>query len=246
MYNFSEHFFLSEILLYFVRFFKFAFADLFKRENLQALLNYKLMNTTKIYSFCTFLILFNITCLKAQVTIGSNAAPQKDAVLDLQSNNLKGMLLPRLALSQTSSASPMSAHVKGMTVYNTATENDVTPGIYYNDGVKWNRLTPNAPTFFYSPSIQIITDTSNPAFGGIDLYYNYKMQFEGPMASSANAPQGIPVYNSDQLYYYVTWYDSSIFQDVQISEQGYLTYALAPGADTSKPTYMNVVFVVKP
>ena len=50
------------------------------------------------------------------------------------------MLLPRLGLSNTTSFSPLAAHVAGMTVYNTATAGDVTPGFYYNDGSKWVRI----------------------------------------------------------------------------------------------------------
>ena len=79
--------------------------------------------------------------LKAQVTIGSQTAPNPDAVLELYANTKLGLLLPRLNLSATNSASPMSAHVQGMLVYNLASAgtapNNVVPGIYYNDGTRW-------------------------------------------------------------------------------------------------------------
>src|SRR5690606_9320337 len=39
---------------------------------------------------------------------------------------------------------PLTAHVEGMTIYNTATAGTgataVTPGYYYNDGAKWVRI----------------------------------------------------------------------------------------------------------
>jgi hypothetical protein len=59
------------------------------------------------------------------------------------------MLLPRMALSATNSFAPMTAHVAGMTVYNTATVSDVTPGFYFNDGSQWIRIenAANEPWF---------------------------------------------------------------------------------------------------
>jgi hypothetical protein len=78
----------------------------------------------------------------AQVGIGL-ASPNSNAMLDVSSTN-KGLLLPRVALTATNNPSPLSAHVAGMTVYNTATNNSVAtnpvyPGEYYNDGSQWQR-----------------------------------------------------------------------------------------------------------
>ncbi|MBB4805545.1 hypothetical protein HNP38_000817 [Chryseobacterium defluvii] len=73
----------------------------------------------------------------AQVGINTSS-PNTDAALDVVSNT-KGILNTRIALSSTSSPSPLSAHVAGMMVYNTASVSDVTPGLYYNDGSKWVR-----------------------------------------------------------------------------------------------------------
>ncbi|WP_431244155.1 hypothetical protein ACQ9BO_07200 [Flavobacterium sp. P21] len=81
----------------------------------------------------------------AQVGMTTNN-PNKDSALDLNTTNgtnTKGLLLPKVALTAINVASPMSAHVAGMQVYNTATAgsgvNAVTPGEYYNDGSKWIR-----------------------------------------------------------------------------------------------------------
>ena len=70
----------------------------------------------------------------------ASATINPNAVLEMQSNN-KGMLLPRVALTATTNAAPLSAHVAGMYVYNTATAGDVKPGNYYNDGTKWYRVS---------------------------------------------------------------------------------------------------------
>ena len=90
--------------------------------------------------------LFFALPVKAQVTIGSEQAPEKNALLDLRENTTdslssKGLLLPRVELSSTTASTPLDAHVKGMFVYNTATAGSgttaVAPGVYYNDGTQW-------------------------------------------------------------------------------------------------------------
>jgi trimeric autotransporter adhesin len=73
----------------------------------------------------------------AQMKLGNNpTTTNANALLELETTN-KGLLLPRVSLTSTSSAAPLSAHVRGMTVFNTVTVGDVTPGIYYNDGTVW-------------------------------------------------------------------------------------------------------------
>ncbi|MBI2966931.1 MAG: hypothetical protein HYY40_03845 [Bacteroidetes bacterium] len=52
----------------------------------------------------------------------------------------KGVLIPRIALTQTSSAAPVTSPATSLLVYNTDSVNDVTPGYYYWDGSKWLRL----------------------------------------------------------------------------------------------------------
>lgn len=72
----------------------------------------------------------------AQVGIGTTT-PNASAELDIFSAN-RGLLLPRVSLSDTTLSTPLAAHVAGMTVYNVAPAvNDVSPGLYYNDGTKW-------------------------------------------------------------------------------------------------------------
>ncbi len=84
----------------------------------------------------------------AQVRIGGSSVPNPSALLDLNpddqttlGNATLGLALPRVNLVTTVSATPLAEHIHGMTVFNMATQNDVTPGIYYNDGSKWLRLS---------------------------------------------------------------------------------------------------------
>jgi hypothetical protein len=91
--------------------------------------------------FSTCLLIFLLPFLLiAQVGIGTTT-PNPDALLDVDaSTNTGGLLLPRLGLTATTNVAPLSAHVAGMLVYNTATSMDVTPGYYYNDGGAWVRV----------------------------------------------------------------------------------------------------------
>lgn len=72
-------------------------------------------------------------------SVGINAtgsAPNSVAGLDVDFPS-KGVLIPRVALTSTTSFAPLASHVAGMLIYNTAATGDVTPGFYYNDGTKW-------------------------------------------------------------------------------------------------------------
>ncbi|HLP64879.1 hypothetical protein [Flavobacterium sp.] len=84
-----------------------------------------------------FLFLFCFT-LTAQVGIGTTS-PSDSSMLDVVSTN-KGLLVPRVALSLTTSASPIAAPDVSLLVFNTATAGDVTPGYYYWSGTGWVRL----------------------------------------------------------------------------------------------------------
>lgn len=89
--------------------------------------------------FCIAILVFSLNVF-GQVKIGGNVTSlNSSSLLELESTT-KGVLFPRVALSSTTSYSPLSAHVAGMTIYNTAAAGDVTPGMYTNDGTKWVKL----------------------------------------------------------------------------------------------------------
>ncbi|RZK93278.1 MAG: hypothetical protein EOO98_00040 [Pedobacter sp.] len=58
----------------------------------------------------------------------SNPAPS--SVIDMVATN-KGVLFPRVALTSTTTAMPVTAPANALTVFNTAITGDVTPGFYY-------------------------------------------------------------------------------------------------------------------
>ena len=96
------------------------------------------MKVFVIVLYCLFISMG----LSAQ-NVGINAdgsAPDASAMLDVKSST-KGFLPPRIALTATNSASPVTSPVAGLLVYNTATAgtapNNVVPGYYYWNGAAW-------------------------------------------------------------------------------------------------------------
>jgi len=137
--------------------------------------------------------------------IGINTStPNPDAALDVVSSN-KGILNTRITLTSTSSPSPLSAHVAGMMIYNTATVSDVTPGLYYNDGSKWIKAGATI-THALSSSGNSMTSTVNgiartaPIINSISNTISgntLTTTVNGVSSSSVTLPLGLNIYNSD-------------------------------------------------
>lgn len=135
----------------------------------------KRFKTRLIHVFVLAVIMLSLAdSAQAQVKFGQNSATiNANSLLELESTN-KGLLLPRVALSATNLASPLSAHVAGMVVYNTATAgtspNNVSPGYYYNDGAKWNRIATSPDIIL--PSISISSSTAPTGIAVGQMVYN--------------------------------------------------------------------------
>lgn len=98
------------------------------------------MKKLLLSAFVAFAMLASTKTL-AQQGFGTNT-PSKSAAVDIVSSQ-RGLLVPRLALTQTTDQAPIPASIAPATslfVYNTATVNDVIPGFYYWDGAKWVRF----------------------------------------------------------------------------------------------------------
>jgi hypothetical protein len=194
-----------------------------------------------------FALIFAISA-RAQVTIGSSDAPQPGAVLELKSDTL-GLLLPRIALQKLSLPNPLPANVPGMVIYNTTNSpaDTLQAGIYYNLGTRWMLIASN-PSFmknwFYMPSI--VFDVSTTTTGATkDLYQQFVNQFNTPVKVSTGAPAPVSptLPGRTDLYYYVTAYDNSVFNNISIDANGNMTYDVVGAATDS--TYINIVFVEK-
>lgn len=96
----------------------------------------------KIFFFVVLLLSAGMSF--AQVGISSvSITPDASAMLEVRSTTT-GVLIPRVALTSTAAAAPVTAPATSLLVYNTATAGDVTPGFYYWDGTKWVRLLSGA------------------------------------------------------------------------------------------------------
>ncbi len=109
-------------------------------------------------------------------------------------------------------------------------------------------ITSASGRIFYPPSIAIDASTNGP--GSVDLYQEYINQYAPTAApytdtfvSSSGAP-GIPTYGRTELYYYVTFYDDSVFDNVLIDTNGNMTYDII-GQPADYNSLINVVFVVR-
>jgi len=145
-----------------------------------------------------------------------------------------------------------------------------SPGYYYFDPAlategKWVKVNTNLDSpirFFYMPSI--VFNTSSVGTGlRRNLYAEYRAQFtnkqfvsntgtggsvgtepRNTFVKSTNAPDTITaIPNANQLYYYVTDYDTTSLANLSIDENGILTYdVIGTGTDYS---FVNIVFVMK-
>lgn len=185
--------------------------------------------------------------MQAQVTIGSGISPDENALLDLKEdddgNSTKGLLLPRVQLSDISSPSPLTEHREGMFVYNIERNGTVERGLYYNTGERWEKVNSLFTNWFYMPSVVFDTSSTGEGFNK-NLYELYREQFENPMTRSSNAPQSIPyIPSANDLYYYITSYDTDVFEIISLSESGILGYNIKQAL--SAYSLINIVFVLK-
>lgn len=96
----------------------------------------------------TVLAMLSCFFLAAQTGIGTTT-PNASAKLDVFSTN-QGFLPPRIALTATNAASPVTSPATGLLIYNTATtnnaSNNVAPGYYFWNGSAWVAILGNITT----------------------------------------------------------------------------------------------------
>ncbi len=207
----------------------------------------------KIYLLASVITLLLSTASLAQVGISSATSftPDTNSILDASSTT-KGILLPRVALTSTTTLAPItgtSTAPESLFVYNTSTTgtspNNVTPGFYFWTGTKWNRVlnTDNEakPMVFYAPSIALNT---TPGAHTVDLYLEYKNQFGTPKYSS-NVDTPLTAYTVGQLAYFITYIDETVFTSPSLSTDGKLTYTVPATPTITEKTFINVVFKVR-
>ena len=92
-----------------------------------------------------FILIFQLSGFSQNAGISPTGATAPDASAGLDVNfPTSGILIPRVALTSTTSFLPLASHVAGMLVYNTANAGDVAPGFYFDNGTGWVPSLPKA------------------------------------------------------------------------------------------------------
>jgi hypothetical protein len=83
---------------------------------------------------------FGYTAQAQSVAINTDGtAADGSSILDVKATD-KGVLIPRVALTATNTAAPVTSPATSLMVYNTNTAGDVTPGYYFWNGSAWVRV----------------------------------------------------------------------------------------------------------
>ncbi|KMQ62016.1 hypothetical protein ACM40_06785 [Chryseobacterium sp. BLS98] len=101
--------------------------------------------------------------------------------------------------------------------------------------------------FIYTPSISISTTLIQNG-QTLNIYNEYVKQFSGtgnsPLVKNATTENAtIPVYDARYFDFYITAYDTSVFANVSITDNGLLTYDVTGTA--SACSFMNIVMVLR-
>ena len=111
-------------------------------------------------------LLFSFTAINAQ-NVGINSAgtaPDASAGLDVSFTN-KGVLIPRVALTDRTDVATISSPTTSLLIYNTATAgtspNNVYPGYYYFDGTIWDRFITDKNRTFLPANVTNNNVTAN-------------------------------------------------------------------------------------
>src|SRR6185369_15006426 len=96
---------------------------------------------------CSFILIMKAASAQNIGINGTGATPAASAMLDVSATD-KGLLIPRVALTATNVAGPVTSPTTSLLVYNTATAgtspNNVVPGYYYWNGTAWIALLNSA------------------------------------------------------------------------------------------------------
>lgn len=173
----------------------------------------------------------------AQMGIGTSS-PHASANLEIVSSD-RGFLPPRVNLTGTSDVSTITTPATGLMVYNTATAGtapgNVTPGLYYYDGSKWQRAITQ------QPDATVEFDKSTPTTAGVVFTPNTPSSKDVIYVSTVDASQW--VYNGTAYVTYTApastaWYTQNSTTDAGSNKTTglYRTGKLGIGTASFTPT----------
>ena len=179
------------------------------------------------------------TSLRVGTSSGTIFSVRNDGLVEISSTT-QGFLPPRVALTATNSTSPISSPATGLLVYNTtagtstATTN-VTPGLYYYDGSKWQRIINQ------QPDATVNFNTSDPNSGSPTFNPNSPASTDYVYVSTVNNSQW--TWNGSTYVTYTppastAWYTQNSTNDAGSNKTSgiYRTGNVGIGAGTFTPT----------
>lgn len=184
--------------------------------------------------------------------LATNGLISKDAKIELGGNLIKPTVIT------TTSSNTLALH--GLQIGNSSYIYDgnnytsTADRILVSDPVTGllKQVKSTMPKFFYAPSVIIPTHDQNGIVlvgtQTLDAYNLYVQQFgfKGTIGQArSNSTSSLPVLASNDLDYFITYYDSTIFQTVTITPQGLINYTINPSAAITEASFINIVFKVK-
>ena len=181
--------------------------------------------------------------VNAQVTIGSNKHPENFSVLELISNNERGLRLPQLTNTQRDAMQAKfgayaATEALGLMIYNTdnsctevwtgtewicTSSNSLAEAIWLPSfNLPWATITNDSATEY--ETVDLFNDIYQPAFGG--TLSSAPTYFTSEGADVAIVVSGHePAANlATDFYYVITQYDPEIIEIQSLTKTGVLTY----------------------
>jgi len=179
---------------------------------------------------------FIVFAVNGQLKLGDNLDTRNgSSLLEMESDSLV-FVPPRMTSTERDA---INSPLTGAVIYNTQ---DSCLQAY--NGAEWYCVSASRRNnWFYAPSVSIDASTTSDD-NTLNLYAEYEDQFGTPMYSSNSAPSSIPIYQVDELYYYITYYDNTVMTVDSLNDSGVLFYDIVSVPDNDY-TQINVVFVIK-
>ncbi|UTN03175.1 collagen-like protein [Flavobacterium bizetiae] len=134
------------------------------------------------------------TVTYSQVGIGT-LNPDQSSQLDISATN-KGLLVPRVQLTQLSLQAPIiGTATTSLLVFNTRTINDVIPGFYFWNGIKWVKMINKDDIVTFKETVtSLVYDASTQMLTYKDEDNNWnEIKLEGLTGPQGEiGPQGLP------------------------------------------------------
>lgn len=203
----------------------------------------------KAIFICTFLFFFG-HAVYSQAGIGTTT-PDPNAVLELNSIS-KGLLLPQVGLTSTTAPAPLSAHVRGMFVYNTAAAGSgstaVVPGIYVNDGTQWKLVSGSSANSAPAALNPVITgsqavgavETATYTYSDLDGDLEGTTTFQWYQATDNSGSTDVPIAGATSKIYQLASTDLGKYIRVKITP--YAATGVSPGAAVYTPYVPEPVY----